>query len=77
MKSINTFTKQKKQRAVYQKVVQASIYNIGPWLSAALEDPAVCDEMKKDIAIFFNTLESFTFTNGDIQKPWDKLGKLE
>jgi site-specific DNA-methyltransferase (adenine-specific) len=28
---------------------------IGSWLSAALDDPAVCNEMKRDIEIFFQT----------------------
>lgn len=71
------FTKQKKQRQVYQKVIQAAMFNVGPWLSAALEDPKVCKEMKEDINIFFETLESF-YTNGDTpQTPWDSLGKVK
>lgn len=28
---------------------------LGAWLSAALEDPCVCKEMKKDIRNWFNT----------------------
>ena len=30
-----------------------AIKKVGPWLSAALEDPAVCDKMKSDIKDFF------------------------
>jgi hypothetical protein len=33
--------------------VQKADYKIGWWLSAALEDPAVCEEMKADINAWF------------------------
>ena len=29
---------------------------VGSWLSAALDDDKTCEEMKKDIRIFFNAL---------------------
>src|SRR5262245_3440359 len=31
---------------------------VGKWLSAALDDPKVCDEMKADINAFFSALEA-------------------
>lgn len=36
--------------------ISASVDNVGQWLSAANEDPMVCDEMKADIKVFFETL---------------------
>lgn len=33
---------------------------MGPWLSAALDDPNVCDEMKADINRFLKAIEPFT-----------------
>jgi len=33
-------------------------FNIGKWLSAALEDPNVCDEMKADIVAWFTSKET-------------------
>ena len=30
-----------------------ALHDIGAWLSAALEDPAVCSKMKEDIELFF------------------------
>jgi len=39
-----------------RKITQADT-TIGMWLSAALEDPSVCEEMKTDIEAWFDTLE--------------------
>ena len=32
-------------------------FNLGKWLSAAMEDDSVCKEMKSDIADWFNYVE--------------------
>lgn len=37
--------------------LRAANDRIGPWLSAALEDPQVCAEMKADIAAWFAAFE--------------------
>lgn len=37
--------------------VRAANERIGFWLSGALEDPAVCAEMKADIRLWFDTIE--------------------
>lgn len=38
--------------------------NLGAWLSAALDDPAVCDAMKADITAWFTALASITDAKG-------------
>lgn len=35
------------------KIIEVAL---GPWMSAALEDPEVCPEMKADIRIFFDAV---------------------
>ena len=35
--------------------MREAAYNLGKWLSAALDDPNVCDEMKRDIHAWFST----------------------
>ena len=34
--------------------MREAAYNLSKWLSAALDDPNVCDEMKRDINAWFN-----------------------
>jgi hypothetical protein len=38
---------------------RASCEAIGPWMSAALDDPNVCPEMKRDIQTFFIALNLY------------------
>ena len=39
---------------------QIEDFKIGAWLSAAIEDPEVCDEMKLDIETWFISFEPLT-----------------
>lgn len=39
---------------------QIEDFKIGAWLSVALDDPKVCDEMKFDIETWFNSFEPLT-----------------
>jgi hypothetical protein len=45
---------------------------LGKWLSAALDDPQVCDEMKKDIRLWFSAgdpieTQAFASENGRLR----------
>lgn len=51
----------------YQKVLldfMSSSDRIGWWLSASLDDPMVCDEMKADVEKWFETFRQFCEING-------------
>ena len=39
------------------KRLRSGMEAVGPWLSAALDDPGVCAEMKADIAKFFEAMQ--------------------
>jgi hypothetical protein len=39
-----------------ERFLSISRDKLGPWLSAALEDPSVCDEMRADISAWFEAL---------------------
>lgn len=41
----------------YKRPLVEKDIEIGRWLSAALDDPKVCEEMKEDIKEWFNTFE--------------------
>lgn len=40
---------------------------LGAWLSAALDDPNVCDEMKADIRAWFEAFDPFSFIGNNRQ----------
>ena len=58
-------------------------WNVGKWLSAALEDDSVCDEMKHDVRAWFDELnaclvqsraaESKGLTDEQIEEIWQSL----
>lgn len=45
-----------KLREQYDKLVDACVNNVGSWLSASLDDPMVCKEMKADVRKWFDAL---------------------
>ena len=46
--------------AVFDAMFIESCHKIAPWLSAALEDPKVCEEYKADALEFLNCLHTKT-----------------
>ena len=47
-------------RAEVERLRAACFDTVGSWLSAALDDPEVCDEMKADIEAWFAELQKDT-----------------
>lgn len=64
------YTKKNKQLKNYYKISEDSIntllqneFKMSRWLSAALDDPKVCDEMKTDIKNYFDVMWLFKKEN--------------
>ena len=49
---------------------------IGHWLSAALDDPLVCDEMKTDISLWFESQDR-ALRAATLRDDWHELEELK
>ncbi len=54
--SLRTYDGLAQKADKFDKLKDTCQNTVGSWLSAALEDPAVCQEMKDDINQFFDVL---------------------